>query len=70
MDRQYVESSMIASIGFDSNTSTLKLNLKRTVLFGSIMTFPKAHIMNLWKWFSGKFFLTHIKGQYTENQVG
>ena len=71
MDRQYVESSMIASIWFDSNTSTLEIEFKKNGAIWQYYDFPESIYFELIRSDSvGKFFLTHIRGQYPENQVG
>ena len=71
MDRQYVESSMIASIGFDSNTSTLEIEFKKNGAVWQYYDFPESTYYEFIGSDSvGKFFLSHIKGQYSENQLG
>jgi hypothetical protein len=70
MDREYVESSMITSIGYDTNTSTLEIEFKSTGAVWQYYDFPE----NLWYEFKagslGKFWNANIKDQYRENQVG
>ncbi len=65
MDRQYVDSSMISSIGFDPQTSTLEIEFKSGVIW-DYPGFPEY----LWYEFEsseskGKFFHQNIKEQYT-----
>ena len=70
MDREYVESSMITSIGYDPNTSTLEIEFKTNGAVWQYYDFPE----NLWYEFKagslGKFWHVNIKNQYRENQVG
>lgn len=71
MDRQYVESSMITSIGYDSQSATLEVEFKSTGAVWQYYDFPES----MWYEFQsagsqGKFFIREIKGKYTENQVG
>ncbi len=65
MDRHYVDSSMISSIGFDPQTSTLEIEFKSGVIW-DYPGFPEY----LWYEFEsseskGKFFHQNIKEQYT-----
>lgn len=65
MERQYVESSMITSIGYDPTSSTLEVEFKRGVVW-AYPGFPEY----LWYEFQaadskGKFFHQNIKQQYT-----
>lgn len=57
MDRQYVDSTMITSIGYDPTTSTLEVEFKRGVVW-AYLGFPEY----LWYEFQaadskGKFFI-------------
>ncbi len=70
MDRKYIESSMIRSIGFDSESSTLEIEFNSGAVW-QYSDFPESE----WYQFEsseskGKFFLSNIKGQYSEYQVG
>ncbi|ELY2010338.1 KTSC domain-containing protein [Flavobacterium psychrophilum] len=71
MDREYVDSSMIASFGHDANSSTLEVEFKKG---GSIWQYFDVSESVYYEMKSasscGKFFLLNIKGQYTESQVG
>lgn len=70
MNREYVESSMITSIGYDSNTSTLEIEFKSTGTIWQYYDFPE----NLWYEFKasslGRFWHANIKDHYRENRVG
>lgn len=71
MERQYVESSMITSIGFDSDTSTLEIEFKTNGAVWQYYDVPESIYYGFIGSDSvGKFFLAHIKGQYSENKVG
>jgi hypothetical protein len=70
MERKYVDSSMIRSIGYDFNTSTLEIEFNSGAVW-QYFDFPES----TWYEFEntdshGKFFLREIKSQYTETQVG
>lgn len=70
MEREYIESSMITSIGYDPNTSILEIEFKGNGAIWQYYDFPE----NLWYEFKsgslGKFWHANIKGQYAESQVG
>lgn len=71
MDRIYVESSMISSIGYDQNSSTLEIEFKSNGAVWQYYDFPESIFHEFSNSGSiGKFFLTYIKGQYSENRVG
>lgn len=71
MDRQYVESSMIASIGYDPNTATLEIEFKSNGAIWQYYEFPESAFYEFLSAGSvGKFFLNQIKGNYSENRVG
>jgi hypothetical protein len=70
MDRRNIESTMIRSIGYESTTSTLEIEFKSGAVW-HYYDFPESS----WYEFDGaesqgKFFHAHIKGQFTEAQVG
>jgi len=71
MDRQYVDSSMITSVGYDSNSGTLEVEFKNG---GAIWQYYDVQESTYNEFISsgslGKYFLANIKGQYTENRVG
>lgn len=65
MERQYVDSTMITSIGYDQASSTLEVEFKTGVIW-EYPGFPEY----LWYEFQaadskGKFFHRNIKKQYT-----
>lgn len=70
MQRRYIESTMIDSIGYDASSATLEIEFKRGVVW-QYYDFPES----TWHEFNaaesqGKFFHAHIKGSYREAQVG
>lgn len=71
MDRQYVDSSMITSIGYDSDTCTLEVEFKSNGAIWQYPDFPEY----LWYEFEasdskGKFFHQNIIGKFNEFRVG
>ena len=70
MDRDYVESSMITSFGFDPSISTLEVEFKNGAVW-QYFDFPESVYYEMKSASScGKFFHASIKGQYAESQVG
>lgn len=70
MDRTSVNSSMIASIGYDSSTSTLEIEFKKGSAVWQYFDFPEP----MWNEFEnceshGKYFLGNIKGHFREARV-
>jgi hypothetical protein len=70
MDRRNIESTMISSIGYDFSSSALEIEFKSGVVW-QYYDFPES----TWYEFDnaeshGKYFLSQIKGQYTEVKVG
>ena len=70
MDRLYVESSMIESIGFDESASTLEIEFKGGVVW-QYYDFPEYLWYELQQAESkGRFFHNKIKDQYPGGRVG
>lgn len=70
MNREYVESSMISSIGYDDSNSILEIEFKKNGAVWQYYDFPEY----LWYEFEnaeskGKFFRKTILKQYTESRV-
>jgi hypothetical protein len=70
MERQFIESSMIKSIGYDPNSSTLEIEFNN----GAVWQYF-GFVESLWYEFEnseskGKFFHREIKNQYSESRVG
>lgn len=71
MDRQDFESSMIASIGYDPSTSILEIEFKKNGAVWQYYDFQESTYYDFIGGGSiGKYFLTHIRGHYTEIRVG
>jgi len=69
MERQFIESSMLKSIGYEPNSSTLEIEFNSGEIW-QYFDFPEA----LWYEFEsseskGKFFHREIKNQYNESRV-
>lgn len=69
MNRQPVESSQIASIGYDAATNTLEIDFKRGGVY-QYSGFPAAE----WARFkgaesTGSFFYRNIKGKYPFKKI-
>lgn len=70
MDRQNIESSMIRSIGYDANNSTLEIEFNSGAVW-QYFDFPES----IWYEFEasesqGKYFHREIKNRYSESRVG
>lgn len=70
MEREYVQSSNIRSIGYDPSTATLEVEFNS----GAIWQYSDVLESTYYEMKSassiGKFFNSNIKGQYSESQVG
>lgn len=69
MERKYVESSMISSIGFDFSSSTLEIEFRDGAVW-QYYDFPES----MWYEFEssdsqGKYFHREIKDQYAGSRV-
>ena len=69
MDRQYIESTMIASIGFDETACVLEIEFKNGVVW-QYYDVPES------EWYSfkasdskGSYFHTNIKDKYSGNRI-
>lgn len=70
MNRQNISSSMIASIGYETNTSTLEIEFNSGAVwhyydFSESMWYEFANAES-----HGKYFHAHIKNQFNEARVG
>lgn len=68
MERDYVESSMIRSFGFE--ISTLEIEFKSGAVWQYFDVLESVYYEMKAASSCGKFFLANIKGQYSESQVG
>ena len=71
MERRPVESSNLASIGYDASTGTLEIEFKSGGAVWQYYDFPE-HKWNEFEYAEshGKYFHAHIKNQYREARVG
>ena len=70
MNRDYVDSSMITSFGYDVDTSTLEIEFKSNGTVWQYFDVPESIYYEMKSGSCGKFFHSNIKGQYAESQVG
>ena len=70
MNREPVKSSMIASIGFDSSTSTLEIKFNSGAVWQYFNVSKSVFSEMKLAQSCGKFFLNSIKYEYDESQVG
>jgi hypothetical protein len=71
MERKYIDSSMIVSIGYDFEQAILEIEFKSNSQVWQYFDVPE------YLWYEmesassvGKFFHSSIKGAFTENRVG
>jgi len=70
MKREYVESSVMTSYGYDSSISTLEIEFRSGDVW-QYFEVPESVYYEMKSASSyGKFFQANIKGQYAEKQVG
>ena len=70
MERQYVDSSLATSVGYDTMTSVLEIEFKSNGAVWQYHDVPE-HIFNeLMSGSIGKYFHSNIKGQYSETRIG
>lgn len=71
MEREYIESSMITSIGYDSSIAVLEIEFKSNSAVWQYYDVPESLYYEFRGSDSvGKFWHANIKGQFSENQVG
>lgn len=71
MEREYVTSSMIISIGYEPALSTLEIEFKNGGSIWQYFDVPENIVYDLKSAVSiGKYFLANIKNQYRESRVG
>lgn len=70
MERESVQSSMIRSLGYDSNTSTLEVEFNSGAVW-QYYDVPEGVYYDMKNSSSiGKYFHANIRKQYSESQVG
>lgn len=70
MQRQPVNSSDIASIGYDVATETLEIEFKATGIYRYFSVPRNVHEEFARTPSPGKYFLQHIKGKYAWEKIG
>lgn len=70
MQRESVQSSMITSLGYEPDTSTLEIEFSSTGEVWQYYDVPENVYQEMLSGSIGKYFHANIKGQYTESQVG
>jgi len=70
MEREYVQSSNIRSVGYDTNTSTLEVEFNSGAIWQYYDVLESTYYEMKSASSLGKFFNAHIKGQHSEGQVG
>ena len=70
MERENVTSSMIASVGYDPDSSTLEIEFKSDGSVWQYYDFLESNYHDFRNGSLGKYFHANIKGKYTESRVG
>ena len=70
MNRESVQSSMIASLGYDANSSTLEVEFNSGAVWQYYEVPENVYYDMMNSGSLGKFFHSNIKEQYREAQVG
>jgi hypothetical protein len=71
MKREVIDSSIIASVGYDAEKSILEIEFRNTGAVWQYMGVPETLYNALMSSDSyGSFFNAHIKGRYWELKVG
>jgi len=70
MERQPVNSSDIAGIGYDAATETLEIEFKATGVYRYFSVPQTVHDEFARTPSPGKFFRQHIKGRYAWEKIG
>ena len=70
MERRIVESTLATSVGYDPMTSILEIEFKTNNAVWQYFDVPENIYYEMMSGSIGKYFLAHIRGQYTELQVG
>lgn len=71
MERKYIDSTMITSIGYDSKQAILEIEFKKNGQVWQYFDVPEYIWYEMESASSvGKFFSSCIRGVYSENRVG
>ena len=71
MERKYIESSMITSMGYDFQQAVLEIEFKSNGQVWQYFDVPESLWYEMESASSvGKFFHSNIRGIFTENRIG
>jgi KTSC domain len=70
MEREYVQSSNLKSIGYDSNSSTLEVEFNNGAIWQYYDVLESTYYELKSASSVGKYFNANIKGSHSESQVG
>ncbi|MBI1225164.1 MAG: KTSC domain-containing protein [Bacteroidetes bacterium] len=70
MEREFVQSSNIRSIGYDPITATLEIEFNSGTIWQYYDILESTYYEMKFAPSIGKFFIANIKGKYSESQVG
>lgn len=70
MQRQNVESTMVSTIGYDNETSTLEITFSKSGQIWEYYDVPENVYQEMITGSIGQYFLKNIKNQYRENRIG
>lgn len=70
MEREYVESSNIRSIGYDNSTATLEVEFNNGAIWQYYDVLESSYYEMKSASSVGKYFNANIKGQHQESKVG
>lgn len=70
MERQFVESSLATSVGYDPNTSTLEIEFKSNSEVWQYYEVPENVYHEMMSASIGKYFLANIRKKYPDSRVG
>ncbi len=70
MEREYIQSSNLRSIGYDANNSILEVEFNSGGIWQYYDVLESSYYEMKSSSSIGKYFNANIKGQYSESQVG
>ena len=70
MEREYIQSTNLKSIGYDSNSSTLEVEFINGAIWQYYDVFESTYYELKSASSVGKYFNANIKGSHSESQVG
>lgn len=69
MDRQYVSSTAITSIGYDVTNSILEIEFKSSGEVWQYYDFPESSYYEMMATSHGKYFHANVRGRFREARV-